>query len=87
MPAVHLHTRDRLEGVAMADSKARRLLLDELARLTQTPVTQEEERIRRHLECEKSVKLCSALADALQPLRNQSQRVLDAPTEMLAPLH
>ena len=65
---------------------AKERLLGELASLTQKPLTQGEERLRRHLECDKSVKLCSALAEAVQPYRNQSHHVLDAPTELLAPL-
>ncbi len=67
-------------------STAKDRLLVEFASLTQKPLTPNEERLRRHLECDKCVKLCSALAEAVQPYRNQSQRVLDAPTELLAPL-
>lgn len=67
-------------------STAKDRLLSELANLAQKPLTPNEERLRRHLECDKSVKLYCALADAVQPHRNHSQRVLDAPTELLVPL-
>lgn len=69
----------------MANTPKQRLL-GELASLTKKSLTQSEERLRRHLECDKCVKLCSALAEAVQPYRNRSQRALDAPTELLAPL-
>ena len=67
-------------------STAKDRLLSELANLAQKPLTPNEERLRRHLECDKCVKLCSALAESVQPHQNRSQRVLDAPTELLAPL-
>ena len=67
-------------------STVKERLLVELTSLTQKPLTPNEERLRRHLECDKCVKLCSALAEAVQPYRNKYQRVLDAPTELLAPL-
>ncbi len=57
----------------------------ELTRLTQTPVTPGEERIRRHLQCETSVRLCSTLADAVQPHKRRTHRILDAPSECWRP--
>jgi len=61
-------------------------VLDELRALEQTPPKKVNRLIARHLQCEESLKLSSAVAEATRRSLHNTAPAMESPTEILPPL-
>ena len=71
----------------MAKKRAQTMtVLEELRALERKPPSRANRVLARHLECEESLKLSHAIAEASRRSFDGATKTLDAPTEMLPPL-
>lgn len=61
-------------------------VLEELRALEHTPPKKANRLIARHLQCEESIRLSHAVAEAARRSLAKSASLLTAPTELLPPL-